>query len=174
MNRISGILLLCCCVFVSLTAQGQNSLYKRFEKSKDVETYYMRNYKEYAGCKLDATLIRYEKGDRIRCRQIFSQIMNTTTGLTPYFQGKTEELVVSYWYTKGKVLIINYNINKGKIDCMVLEGALTKQQAKSFLASLPSPKSLQSSEKTLVNPNKSPAIQHQSLLAEAGSNEDAQ
>lgn len=133
MKRIAGIIFIQILCLLPLTSQGQSTLYKRFEKSKDVEVYFMKEYKEIAGCKMDATLVRYNDGDRVRCRQVFSQIMNATSGLTSYRQVQNKKLVSSYWYAKGKVLIIHYKVAEGRVDCMSLEGPVSQNQAKAFL-----------------------------------------
>ena len=79
-----------------LLSQGQSSLYKKYEAAKDVEVYYMKGYKEYAGRKLDATLVRYEGKDRVRCRQIYTQLTNEAFRLTSFHLVQNRKLISSY------------------------------------------------------------------------------
>lgn len=119
-----------------LLSQGQSSLYKKYEAAKDVEVYYMKGYKEYAGRKLDATLVRYEGKDRVRCRQIYTQLTNEAFRLTSFHLVQNRKLISSYWYSNGCVMIINYKVSLGQIECMLLEGDFTKTEMKEFMVEL--------------------------------------
>ena len=136
MKSVVHIILFLVLLASSTLAMGQSSLYKRFEKSKDVEVYYIENYKEFEGQKLNATLVRYEKGDHTCCRQVYSKLMNQTSGLACLRQTQNKKIVTAYWYNKGCVMIITYKMSEGKVNCMRLEGNITRQQAKKFLESL--------------------------------------
>lgn len=121
---------------VPLLAQGQSSLYKKYEHAKEVEVYYMKDYKEFAGHKMDATLVRYSQKDRVRCRQLHSQLLNEAIGLTSYRTTQSRQLISSYWYAKGRVMIINYKPVLCQIECMLLEGDLSATETKDLLTAL--------------------------------------
>lgn len=136
MKPLIKLLLMLMLLAAPFLSQGQSRLYKKYEAAKDVEVYYMKGYKEYASRELDATLVRYEGKDRVRCRQIYTQLTNEALSLTPFHQVQNRNLIQSYWYSKGCVMIINYKVSLDQIECMLLTGNLSKTEMKDFLNEL--------------------------------------
>lgn len=136
MKLVVRLILTLILLAVPLLAQGQSSLYKKYEHVKEVEVYYMKDYKEFSGHKMDATLVRYSQKDRVRCRQLHAQLMNEAVGLTSFRMTQSRQLISSYWYAKGRIMIINYKPSLCQIECMLLEGDLSAAEMKEFLTAL--------------------------------------